>query len=446
MLERFFALNANRTTVTREVVAGVTTFLTMSYILVVQPSVLATDFAGNPTGLEPGAVLLATGLASAFATLLMGCYARLPFALAPGMGQNFFFVSVIMTLSAKGIQQAWQSALGIVLVAGLLFLLATLVGLRKMILDVISPSMRAAMGVGIGLFIALIGLKNAGVVSDAPSLIALNAGELWSAKSLVFWTGLFTTLLLSVRRMPGSILVGLVVATLVAWAAQEISIGRVLGWPEFETAAAFRVDVRSAFTSSGLVLVAMFLFMDIFDTTGTLVGVGRQADLLDENGELPRVREAMLADSVGTIVGACLGTSTVTTFVESAAGVEQGGRTGLTAVTTAVLFLAALAVSPLVVAVGSYPPITAGALVLVGAMMFRGVRHIEWSDETECVPAFFTIAGIPFFFSIADGIAWGLIVWPLLKIARGRYREVTPTSIVLSICLIAFFLKIRVAV
>ena len=446
MLDRYFKLGENQTTVAREILAGVTTFLAMAYILVVQPSVLSRDIAGNATGLEPGAVLLATGLASAFATLLMGCYARLPFALAPGMGQNFFFVSVIMALTASEVDQPWQSALGIVLVAGILFVIATVVGLRKAILDVMSPSMRSAMAVGIGLFIAFIGLKNAEVLVVGPSLVSLNSQGLWSAKSMVFWTGLGTTLLLSVRRVPGSILLGMVVATLVAWASREITIDRIWGWPEFETAAVLRVDIRAAFTSAGLVFVAMFLFMDIFDTTGTLVGVSQQAGLLNEQGDVPRVHQAMLADSMGTVVGACLGTSTVTTFIESAAGVEQGGRTGLTAVTTAVLFLAALAVSPLVLAVGGYPPITAGALVLVGAMMFRGVRHIDWSDETESIPAFFVIVGIPLFFSIADGIALGLILWPWLKIARGRIRDVPPTAIILSVCLIAFVLKIRVAV
>lgn len=446
MLERYFSLRENGTTVVRELLAGLTTFLTMSYILVVQPSVLCTDYAGNPTGMDSGGVLLATALSSAFATLLMGCYARLPFALAPGMGQNFFFVSVIMSLGAAGVGAPWQTALGIVFIAGVLFLVATLIGLRQLILDVMSPSLRSAIAVGIGLFIAFIGLKNGGLVGDAESLVALNAKAIWSVDSLVFWIGLLMALMLTAARIPGGILIGVIAAAVTAWACQAITISQVFGLPQIAESTAFRVDIPSALTSSGLIYIAMFLFMDVFDTTGTLVGVSQQAGLLDAEGNVPRVRQAMIADSVGTLAGAVMGTSTVTTYIESAAGVEVGGRTGLTAVTTAMLFLAALLVSPLVIAIGGYPPITAGALVVVGAMMFSGVQNVDWSDPTESIPSFLVIAGVPLFFSIADGIALGLIVWPILKIASGRLREVTSVSVVLSLALILFFLNIRLAV
>ena len=446
MLKQFFEFERHQTTMWREILAGVTTFLTMSYILVVQPSVLSQDFAGNPTGLEAGAVLLATALSAGLATIAMGLYARLPFALAPGMGQNFFFVSVIMSLSAAGVASPWQAALGIVLLAGVLFFVSTIVGIRQLILDALSPSMRSAIAVGIGLFIAFIGLKNAGVVADAPSLVALNAAELASVDALVFWTGLLTTMLLTVARVPGGILIGIVVSAAVALLTRQIEVTQVFGWPEYEQLAAFQLDLRTAFTSSGLVFVAVFLFMDIFDTTGTLVGVSAQAGLLDEQGNLPQIRPAMCVDSMGTILGASLGTSTVTTFIESAAGVEQGGRTGVTAITAGLLFLASLAVSPLVLAIGGYPPITAGTLVVVGAMMFRSVGRVDWQDETESIPAFLVILGIPLFFSIADGIALGLIVWPFLKLARGQAQQVSLTAWLLSLILLAYFFVVRVAV
>ena len=444
MIERIFRLSDHDTTIPREILAGITTFLTMSYILVVQPNVLSKDFSGNPTGLEPGAVLLATCVASALATGAMGLYAKLPVALAPGMGQNFFFVSVMVAMSSQQFPgEPWQAALGIVFVSGVLFVALTLLGVRDVIVDVMSSSMRSAIVVGIGLFIALIGLQNANLVVNAPTLVALNAPGLLSVDSAVFWAGFVTILVLRIRGVPGSMLIGIAVAAITAWANGRISIDRVFGWPEFSQSAALQLDFRAAFTFSGLSYVAVFLFMDIFDTTGTLIGVSQQAGLL-KDGRLPRMREAMLADSAGTVVGACLGTSTVTSYIESVAGVEQGGRTGLTAVTVAILFLLAIGFSPLIVSLGGYAPITAPPLVFVGAMMFRSVQSIDWSDETEAVPAFLLILAIPLFFSIADGLALGLIVWPLLKFVRGRRAEVRTASVVIAAIIIVYFVTIRV--
>lgn len=446
MIERYFQLRRHKTNVTREVLAGVTTFLTMSYILVVQPNVLSQDFAGQPTGLEAGAVLLATCLASAFASGLMGIYARLPVALAPGMGQNFFFVSVVMALAAQqGSGVPWQAALGIVLVAGVIFFVLTVLGVRAIVLDIMSPSMRSSIAVGIGLFIAFIGLQKAGVIVTAPSLVRLNTEGLLTVDSAVFWGTLALTLVLFVRRFPGSILVGMAAAALAAWWLGRIVIADVVGWPQFEQSAAFRFDVRAALSLLGLPFVAVFVFMDVFDTTGTLVAVAEQAELT-KDGDIPRMRQAMLADSAGTIMGACLGTSTVTSYIESVAGVEQGGRTGLTAVTVAVLFLLATAFSPLIIALGGYAPITAPALVIVGAMMFRNVKSVDWMDETEAVPAFLVILGIPLFFSIADGIALGLIAWPALKLARGKFAQVSIAAYALAAALLAYFLMIRVSI
>lgn len=446
MFDRLFHLREHQTSVPREVLAGCTTFLTMSYILVVQPSVLSTDFSGQPTGLEPGAVLLATCLASAFASALMGLLGRLPIALAPGMGQNFFFVSVTMAFAASTSPDlAWRSALAVVLVAGVLFFLLTYVGLRQFVLDVMSPSLRSAIAVGIGLFIAFIGLQNASVVSASPTLVAFNASQLLTAESGIFWGGLVVTLLLRMWNVPGSLLLGMVAAAFAAWWVGEIEVQQWVGWPVFEQSAVCQFEFRSVFSATGLSFVAVFLFMDIFDTTGTLIGVSQQAGLL-KNGKLPRMREAMLSDSLGTVLGACLGTSTVTSYIESAAGVEQGGRTGLTAVTVAVLFMVALALSPLIIAVGGFPPITAPALVIVGAMMFRNVANIAWDDETEAVPSFLVILGIPLFFSIADGIALGMLAWPVLKLARGRGAEIPVASYVIAALLIAYFVAIRVSI
>ena len=388
MIERIFGIAGKQSTIPREVLAGITTFLTMAYILVVQPAVLSVDFAGQPTGLDAGAVLLATCLASAFATLLMGTLAKLPIALAPGMGQNFFFVGVVMTFSSQANPAA--SALAIVFVAGVIFLILTLVGFRQVVIDVMSPSMRSAIAVGIGLFIAFIGLKNGGVVTDAPSLVALNASSLVGYDSAVFWSGFLVTLVLTIRRVPGSILIGILVATGVAMAAGKVGFEKIVGLPEINQSAVLHFDFGVTMSAVGLSFVAVFVFMDVFDTTGTLIAVTRQAGLLEDD-RVPNLKQAMVADSLGTIAGACLGTSTVTSYIESAAGVEQGGRTGLTAVTVAVLFLVAIGFSPAIIAVGGYLPIAAPALVVVGSMMFRGVTSINWEDETESVPAFLSL-------------------------------------------------------
>ncbi|MCA9059086.1 MAG: NCS2 family permease, partial [Planctomycetaceae bacterium] len=421
------------------------TFMTMAYILFVQPTVLSTDFSGQATGLDAGAVLLATCVSSAIASLLMGWLARLPVALAPGMGQNFFFVSVIMTLAARGFAHPAQTALGIVLIAGFLFLLLSLTGIRAAILNALSPSLRSSVAVGIGALIAFIGLKNGGVIADAPSLVALDTARLLSAEAAVFWTGLLVTLGLTVRRIPGAVLAGLTAATAMAAINGTLEIPAVVGLPQIETHSAFAFDVSSALSVTCLPFIIVFLFMDVFDTMGTLVGVTQQAGLM-QDGRIPRLKQAMIADSLGTVVGAVLGTSTVTSYIESAAGVQQGGRTGLTAITVAVLFLLALPFSPLITAVGSCLPITAPALVVVGAMMFSNVRQIDWDDETEAIPAFLIILGIPLFFSIADGMALGFIAWPLLKLMRGRPREASWLMYIMAAALVIYFLYFRMRV
>lgn len=443
MLKKFFEFDKHQTTVTREILAGVTTFLTMAYILVVQPKVLATDFAGDDTGMRPSAILLATCLSSGFASILMGLLARLPVALAPGMGTNYFFVSVIMGIGGMQLTGvAWQQALAIVFVSGILFLVISAVGARQLILSVVPPGAKAAIGVGIGVFIAMLGLRNAGVIHAAPTLVELNFAGIRTSDAAVFWSGLVVTLILMTRRIPGSILAGLVVSGVVAAAWGKIEPTGIVGLPEGDSSLFFKLDFSAVMTAQGVSWILIFLFMDVFDTTGTLVGVTHRAGLT-EDGEVPRMNRAMLADSVGTIFGSLVGTSTVTSYVESAAGVQQGGRSGLTAVVTGVLFLVAVFLSPLLVALSGYAPLTASALVVVGAMMFRGAADIDWDDESEAIPAFLVIIGIPLFFSIGDGIALGLIASPIVKLAAGKKSDVSVAAWVLSVLLLAYFFFVR---
>jgi AGZA family xanthine/uracil permease-like MFS transporter len=460
MLERAFGLREAQTTVRTEILAGATTFLTMAYIIFVQPAVLSGALTGEPTGMDFAAVTAATCWTAALASILMGWYARYPVALAPGMGQNFFFVlSVIPAAAATGHPEPWRVGLGVIFISGLLFLLVTLAGLREYVLAAMSPSMRSAVGAGIGLFIAFIGLQNATVVLRDPGTAVRLNPDFTSPDLFVFFVGLTITGILIARGVRAGLLVGMGAALLVAlllraWLVPAGLAADSLLVTSFEPATAIvatppspaktflAMDIRAALSLGLLPLILLVLFMDVFDTLGTLVGVGQRAGLM-RNGELPRARKAFMADALATVAGAALGTSTVTSYIESAAGVEQGGRTGLTAATSGVLFLAALPFLPLVAMIGSYPPITAPALVLVGALMLRAVVDIDWDDATEGLPAFLTLVGIPFTYSIADGIALGLIAYPILKVAAGRGHEAGWVSRLLGIILIAYFVLVR---
>ncbi len=425
-----------------EALAGMTTFLTMSYIIFVQPAVLSTDFAGHPTGLDFGAVLLATCLASGLATIAMGLWADYPIALAPGMGENFFFVSAVLALGAGGVAEPWRAALGLVFVAGVIFLALSIVGVREAVIDAVSPSMRSAITVGIGLFIAFIGLRNGGLIIGSPgTLVAINP-KLASADVAVFAAGLLTAAVLQIRGIRGAILGGIVASAAVALAFGKIRYAGVVGLPHIESSAAFGLDIRTALSPTWLPLVAVFLFMNVFDTVGTIIGVSQQAGLMVD-GRLPRVQRVLVIDAAGTVVGACLGTSTVVTFIESAAGVSAGGRTGMTAIVAGSLFFVALLFSPLVGMIGNYLPITAPAFIIVGTMMMTNAAKIEWGDMSEAVPSFLTLTGIPLAYSIADGLALGFITYPVLKVLSGKGREVGAVSYIVSALLIAYFLFIR---
>ncbi len=443
MLNRIFRLAENNTTVRVEIIAGITTFLTMAYIIFVNPAVLATDFAGEPTGLDPQAVMLATCIAAAVATIIMGLYARYPIAQAPGMGNNHFFVTVVMGLTALGITNAWEVALGIVFISGFTFLLLSVLRVRQAVIDALSPSLRSGISVGIGLFITFIGLRNGQIVIGEPgTLVGLNA-DLFASGPGVFMIGLLVISVLHARRIIGSILIGVLVAAATAWFLGEVETpSAIFGVPQIENPAIGRMDLRTALTLACVPFIIMFVFTDMFDTVGTLVGVTERAGFM-KDGRLPRANRALVSDAIGTMVGATLGTSTVTSYIESAAGVEQGGRTGLTGVVVAVLFLLALFMSPLIALVASFPPITAPALVVVGVFMAQNVKRVAWDDITESLPAFLIMLGIPLTYSIADGLAIGFVVYPVLKLLSGRGGEVKLLMYILAAVMLAYFIFVR---
>jgi adenine/guanine/hypoxanthine permease len=421
-LESRFALSAHHTTVGTEILAGTTTFLTMAYIIFVQPAVLSA------AGMDFGAVLVATCISTAIATTLMALLANYPIAVAPAMGHNFFFAYSVVI----GMKVSWPIALGAVAIAGLVFTATAGFGLREKLITAIPASLKHAIAAGIGLLIATIGLEWAGLIVGAPGTL-VTLGNLHSRAVLLALLGVALTAVLMARRVPGALLWGILATTLVGL---PLGIVRYQGFASLPPSIAptlLKLDVARALTTGMVAVVFVFFFLALFDSVGTLVGVGEQAGLLRE-GTLPRAREALLADSIGTVVGACLGTSTVTAYIESGAGIAAGGRTGLASLVTAALFLAALFLHPLVRMIGggyaegatTLYPVIAPALILVGTMMIGGLRHVAWDDPTESIPAFLTLIVMPLAVSITEGIAFGLIAFAGLKLATGRAREVHP--------------------
>jgi adenine/guanine/hypoxanthine permease len=479
MFERIFRLRENGTTVRTELLAGLTTFLTMAYIVFVQPAVLTGQITGMKTGMDFGAVLTATCLAAALATLIMGLYARYPIAQAPGMGENFFFAINLFTAAGamiaeqvkageieSGSTTAWQVGLGVVFLSGVLFFCLSLVGVREKLMEAISPSMRHGIAGGIGLFIAFIGLNLSSVVKSVQGAVPLAMNTQFGSPDLiVFFFGLLVMCVLQARRVRGAILWGILAGGLLAVAlklglpylgenvmkskcvAESMLVNRfqfadaVVSAPPSLAPTFLKMDLRGAIRPPMIPFIFIFLFMVLFDTLGTLIGVSERAGLIKDN-KLPRAHRALMSDAVGTVAGAALGTSTVVSFVESASGVEQGGRTGLTAVTVAVLFLVSLFFSPIIAMIGSYPPITAPALVLVGAMMIGNVRHIAWDNFAESIPAFLILIGIPLTYSIADGLALGFIAYPIIKFLSGQRRDVNWLMYVMAAVLLAYFLLV----
>lgn len=427
MLDKLFRLKDHGTTWKREVRAGLATFLTLSYILFVHPQIL------GDAGMPADDVLAATALASALACLVMGFWANLPFALAPGMGLNAYFTYSVVA----GMGVSWQVALAAVFAEGLLFLALSLAGFRSAVLAAVPDAVRAGTMAGIGLFLAFIGLQNAGLVVDHPSTL-VDLGSLAEPATLLAALGVVVAGVLLARGAPGALLWVIVGLASVAWAAGLAPAPEsFFAWPRLPTETFLALDFSKLLDASLLPVIFAFLFVDFFDTAGTLMGVGRLAGLEDDDGNLPGSERAFAADAIGTTAGALLGTSTVTTYIESAAGIEEGGRTGLTAVTVAGLFLSALFFAPVFIAVPALA--TAPVLVAVGAMMLRGVQDVDWADVAESIPAFLTLAVMPFTFSIAHGIAAGLVSWALLRVATGRPREVGWLRGGLVVAIVAFY-------
>ena len=444
-MEKFFKLKENNTTVKTEIAAGVTTFMTMAYILAVNPSIL------GDAGMDTNAVLLATALASFLATVLMGLYANLPFALSAGMGLNAYLAYTVVL--GQGV--TWQTALFAVFIEGIIFIILSLTNVREAIFNAIPLSLKRAVSVGIGLFIAFIGLQNAGLAVDSSTLVTItNFTENFSTSgicALLAVIGLLIMAVLYIKNVPGSILVGIVITWLLGMVCQIIGIyvpnpeaGFYSLFPsgimsaDFSAlgetfGACFTVDLDALGIFNFIVIIFSFLFVDLFDTLGTLIGVSTKAGMLDKDGRLPAIRPALLSDAIGTTAGAILGTSTVTTFVESSAGVAAGGRTGLTAITTGVLFLLATLFSPLFTAIPSFA--TAPALILVGFLMFESITELKFSADnmSETIPAYLCILAMPLFYSISEGICFGVISFVILNVVTGKKKNVAPLMYILAI-------------
>ena len=427
------------TTVRTEALAGVTTFLTMAYIIFVQPAVLGA------AGMDVGAVLVATCLSTAFATTLMALLANYPIAVAPAMGHNFFFAYTVVL----GMKVPWQVALGAVAVAGLLFMLTAGLGLREQLITAIPASLKHAIAAGIGLLIATIGLQWAGLIVAAPgTLVALS--DLHSRPVALALAGLTLTAVLMVRRVPGALLWGILASTAMGVPLGIVRYQGIAGVPPSIAPTFMQLDVLGAVAPGMIAVVLVFLLLALFDSVGTLVGVGEQAGLM-RNGTLPRARQALLADAIGTVAGAVLGTSTVTAYIESGAGVAAGGRTGLASLVTAGLFVLSLFLHPLVRMIGggyavgatTLYPVVAPTLILVGTMMIGGLRHIAWDDPAEAIPAFLTVILMPLAVSITEGVAFGVIAHVVLKSASGRRREIHPLLFVFAALFLARYAFLR---
>jgi AGZA family xanthine/uracil permease-like MFS transporter len=419
-LERLFKLSENNTTIRTELAAGLTTFLTMAYIIFVNPQIL------SEAGVPFSGALFATCLSAAVGSLMMGLLANYPFALAPGMGLNAYFTYTVV----KTMGYDWRVALGAVFISGVAFLILTLARVRAMIVDAIPMTMKTSVAAGIGLFIAFIGLKNAGVIAASPATF-VTLGHVTSKPTLLALGGLIVTAALIARGYKTAIIIGVFLVT---------SVAILLNLSELPTGALQTPDISSTFMKLDVVgalrlgafdVIFIFLFVDLFDTIGSLMGLGRQSGYLTPDGKMPRVNRALFADAIATIAGSIFGSSTVVTYIESATGVSEGGRTGLTAVTVAALFVLAMFFAPVA---GAIPPIaTAPALIIVGALMIGAVTSIKWEDMTEAVPAFLTMLAMPLTFSIANGLALGFIFYPLLKVLTGRWREASPLVYALAV-------------
>ena len=455
-MDKLFKLKENNTSVRTEVVAGITTFMTMAYILAVNPSILSA------TGMDSGAVFTATALAAFIGTLLMAIFANYPFALAPGMGLNAYFAYTVVL----GMGYSWEYALTAVFAEGIIFILLSATNVREAIFNAIPQNLKAAVSVGIGLFIAFIGLQNAKIVIGGSTLLQLFSVDKYNEVNgvsasfndvgitvLLAIIGIIVTGILVVKNIKGNILWGILITWLLGIICQftglyvpNADLGFYSLLPNFSNGLSIpslspifcKLDFSGIFSLNFIVILFAFLFVDLFDTIGTLIGVSAKADMLDENGKLPRIKGALMADAVATTVGAVIGTSTTTTFVESASGVSEGGRTGLTSVTTAILFGLSLFLSPIFLAIPSFA--TAPALVIVGLYMLTNVTNIDFNDMSEAIPCYVCIIAMPFFYSISEGISMGVITYVALNLITGKAKE-KKVSILMYVLAVLFVLK-----
>ena len=420
LIERHFKLAEHGTNVKTEIIAGITTFLTMAYIIFVNPSIL------SESGMDYGAVFVATCVASAVGCLIMGLWANYPIAMAPGMGLNAFFTyGVVM-----GMGYAWETALGAVFLSGFTFFLLSVFRIREWIINAIPMSLRLGIAAGIGLFLAMIALKNAGIVVANPATyVAL--GDLSEPAALYALLGFFVITALSHLRVTGAVMIGILGVTVLSMLLGHNEFGGIVSMPPSVAPTLMQLDVAGAFDVAMISVVFAFLFVDLFDTSGTLIGVAHRGGLLDENGKLPRIGRAMMADSGASMAGAALGTSTTTSYIESTAGIISGGRTGLTAVVVGVLFLISLFFSPLAGSIPAYA--TAGALLYVAVLMAGSLAHADWDDATEAAPVLIAALAMPLTFSIAEGIALGFVSYAAIKALSGRFRDLNPAVGVLAL-------------
>ncbi|MBR6538819.1 MAG: NCS2 family permease [Bacteroides sp.] len=430
MLTKLFGFNPSQSTIRKEIIAGITTFLTMSYILAVNPSMF-----GLLEGMPIGSVFTATALAAIIGCLAMALIGKLPFGLAPGMGLNAFFVYSV----CLGMGYSWQFALTAVFIEGIIFIILTLTNVREAIVNAIPMSLRNAIGAGIGLFIAFIGLESAGlVVSDEATLVTL--GEITSGPALLAFIGLIITGFLFAKNVPGSILIGILITMLIGIPMGVTEYQGILSRPESITPIFCQFDFENIFSLDMVVIVFTFFFIDMFDTVGTLVGVCTKANMINKDGKIHRLNQAFMADAIATTVGACIGTSTTTTYVESAAGVTQGGRSGLTAFVVGICFAISLFFSPLFLSIPAAA--TAPALIIVGLLMLEPVTRIPFDDFSESIPAFVCLIMMPLTYSISNGILLGMITYVLMNLITGHKKKVSPVMIILAILFILKFIFI----
>ena len=430
MLKKLFGFDPAKNSIRTEVLAGITTFLTMSYILAVNPAMFSLL-----DGMNAGSVFTATALAAVIGSLVMALFAKMPFGLAPGMGLNAFFVYTV----CMGMGYSWQFALTAVLIEGFIFILLTVTNLREAIVNAIPTSLKNAIGAGIGLFIAFIGLQNAGIIANNDATL-VSLGEVTSGAPLLAVIGLAVTGVLVVKNVPGALLIGILVTTVIGIPMGLTNFTGVVSMPHSASDLFCKFEWSQVWSLDMLVVVFTFMFIDMFDTIGTLVGVCTKANMLTPDGKIPRVKQAFMADAIATTAGACLGTSTTTTYVESAAGVAQGGRTGLTAFVIACCFAVALFFSPLFLSIPSAA--TAAVLIIVGLFMLEPIKNIPLNDYAEAIPAFVCLILMPLAYSISDGILIGMIFYVLFNLMCGNFKRITPTMYILAILFVLKYIFI----